>query len=326
MFGLWICVLLTRPSTLSEDRSLAEICSTTNLETAIDGLLRELQKNNALAKTTPCSAIEELLTSLKKLSSHFSQIPQLDTQTHMRLIRLLSNAASLSLELSLLATASSLTTSAYLMASVGDDDGDHALITQLAMQSTSLHDTHAMLTGILTHTLTLIHPVSITAFLLRYTRHLQPDQHHAFVVSLAQYTPTVINLLALSNHSESGLQLTAHIIDIDDIEIVNDWAVEAKHQMQSGAQLEGVQRLTHLIKCSILNAFFIQHTGSAIEVDETHPSEASDLPTIDAPEWFKEQSAKVASTQKVYSSNEFRTLRMAAQGIRAPSKHVDSFE
>ncbi|TIA71019.1 hypothetical protein E3P91_02808 [Wallemia ichthyophaga] len=310
----------------SNQYTLDELCHFTNIETAIETLLID-SGTPAFQGTRTATQFEQLVMALKELANRRQKAKQA-----RRTIKLLTNAAYLSLRLSQLSSAALLTTSAYIINSgsgsgINDNANDYdvieTLITHLNTHSISLQSIHAVITGILTHSLTPTHPIQISELLLRYSTHLQHNQHHPFIVSLAQHSPTLINILALSHHAQPGTQLTTRIIELDDIAIVNDWANEAKLQIKQGNSLQGVQRLTHLIKRSILHAFFLQLTGEALDDDRVYQKTSQPLPTIDAPPWFKQQSANFASTQKVYSSNEFRTLRMAAQGIRAPSKHLD---
>ncbi|TIC04106.1 hypothetical protein E3Q16_02812 [Wallemia mellicola] len=319
-------------SALHSEQSLIDICNTIKIEEKIEKL--DGQPDVISSQEITLSAIEDLLFAFKKLSAAYDDdLLDLDSDAQIRMINLLCRAASISMRatckldvdpLSFFSTASSLTTTAYLL---GGSDSSRQTVNALALQSLDLQKTHAIVEGMVGHDMALLRPIEVSKVLLDYAKELKQDQYHSFVISISQHTPTIVNLLALANHSIIGQDLTAFLIDIDHLHIVNDWAAEAKMQIQSTAKTVGAERLNHLIKASILNQFFVEHTGTTLEAEKaTLPAKSSELPVIDAPDWFKEQSAKFASTQKVYSSNEFRTLRMAAQGIRAPSKHVDSFE
>lgn len=319
-------------SALHSEQSLIDICNTVKIEEKIEEL--DAQPDVVSSQDISLNAMEDLLSAFKKLSTAYDDdLLDLDSDAQMRIINLLCRAASISLRttcklnvdtLPSFSTASSLTTTAYLL---GGSESSRQTVKELALQSLDLKKTHAIVEGMVAHDIVLLRPVEVSQMLLDYAKDLKEDQYHNFVISISQHTPTIVNLLALANHSTIGQDLTAFLIDIDTLHIVNDWAAEAKMQIQSTAKAVGAERLNHLIKASILNQFFVEHTGSTLEAEKaTLPAKTSELPIVDAPDWFKEQSAKFASTQKVYSSNEFRTLRMAAQGIRAPSKHVDSFK
>ncbi|TIA91931.1 hypothetical protein E3P99_00794 [Wallemia hederae] len=313
------------------DEFIVEACASSGYDKAIEAYDKEIERmtREEVAHIDRGPVISLIIAALDDLGLRLSHKWITDSDVRRSMTRALYFAPIAAEGVNDLARSASLSTSAHLIDSYLDDNEDISELCHmghLARRHPSLREIYVVVTGILTHDLALSCPVSISTLLLHYIESFEADHHHELVVCLAQHTPILINLLALSNHTQKGLNLTSCIIEMDDIAIVNDWAVEARHQMQSSQDLAGVDRLAHLTKCSILNHFFEKHTGSPIQLEESDAEDPSDLPTVDAPEWFKEQSAKVASTQKVYSSNEFRTLRMAAQGIRAPSKHVDSFE
>ena len=181
--------------------------------------------------------------------------------------------------------------------------------------------------GIFGHPHVLIKPALGCHLLLNYFNNFNTSNHDLISRTISLFSPILINILALANYSSHGYNLTSYLIQIDTISIVNDWANCAKDQINESKNNEGIHKLKHYLKLNILNQFFIQHTGFPIDNQINGTSgRKSNLPVIHAPDWFKNDNSNTFTTQKVYSSNEFRTLRMAAQGIRAPSKHVDSFQ